>query len=112
MSQRSLLHALFVLVLLLTQQLGVAPGIAHWQGARDAGSQAGGAGHGQKSTSHALTEVCDECLAFAQIGPPLAYAGTGMHYPALHASFPRPARVHAVTGRTIRAYHAQGPPQA
>ena len=99
-----------MLMLLLTQQLGIAHGISHWSGSRDA-VQARDAGTRQPVKSMALEKACVDCLAFAQIG-------TGMTMPDHQRQFdtvcgacrPLPVTQDACR-RTVCAFQAQAPPQ-
>lgn len=93
------LHALLAAVLLFAQQIGMAHMVAH------------GSGHG-RAHSHSEgvpTQVCDECLAFAQVEPaPVAV-------PVLFAGHSRLAADPAVRWRSttppfLNAFRSRVPP--
>jgi hypothetical protein len=75
------------LLLVLSQQMGIAHALSHWSGNGAGGgtAQAARAGERQVSASKslALDQSCEQCLAFAQIGSAL---DTPVHcFPATRA---------------------------
>lgn len=98
--RQTLLPALLALLLLMTQQMGLAHAVSHLSNPQ---------GSSQKKQLP-IEQVCDQCLAFAQIGSAL----TG------HASLPAADVPHTlvidanltqiIVFRTVCVFHSRAPP--
>ena len=99
------------LLLVLSQQMGIAHALSHWSGNGNGRVSAStGERQGRVAKSLALDQSCEQCLAFAQIGSAL---DTAIH------SFPatRAGAVAVVAGtetsfcrRTVCVFHSRAPP--
>ncbi|MDC8756694.1 hypothetical protein [Janthinobacterium fluminis] len=106
---RSLAFALLSLLLVLSQQMGIAHGMSHWSESR--GAEPGEQQEQRRpGKSLAPDQSCAQCLAFAQIGSAL---GTPCYsFPATHAAAPqtitRPTP--AACLRTVCVFLSRAPP--
>ncbi|XLZ71581.1 hypothetical protein ABT364_06340 [Massilia sp. SR12] len=113
-ANRHILHALLALLLVLSQQLGMAHAVSHWSDYRQGSEQqeAGDAGESGLSAGLALDHNCSQCAAFASLAS--AIDTPSFTFPAVAYAAPQggvaPALPHGV--RTARAYDSRAPPLA
>lgn len=67
-ARRPIVYVLLSLLLVLSQQMGIAHALTHWSTQRAALTAAERSEAGPSKTLAALDQSCDQCLAFAQIG--------------------------------------------
>lgn len=102
------------LLLVLSQQMGIAHALSHWSGNGNGGARVSSVSKGERQVragkSLALDQSCEQCLAFAQIGSAL---DTAFHsFPATRTN------ATAVAGgvetsfhpRTVCVFHSRAPP--
>jgi hypothetical protein len=99
------------LLLVLSQQMGIAHALSHWSAGGGA-AQTARAGERQASASKslALDQGCNQCLAFAQIGSAL---DTPVHsFPAMrsHAVAVFGGTEQSCCRRTVCVFHSRAPP--
>lgn len=116
MYRRRLLHACLALLLLLTQQLGVAHVYSHWGGAEPLSGLAAAELSDEEQAEHrkriAVDKVCAECMSVAQMAAAattapltLALSTLGAGPVALLVTLP-------ACERTVCVFHSRAPPLA
>jgi len=111
-ANRHFLHVLLALLLVLSQQLGMAHAVSHWSDFRHGGEQQQAAdvdGNGL-SAGLALDHNCSQCAAFASLAT--AIHTPSFTFPAVDYSAPQAGVVlPQLDGtRTARAYDSRAPP--
>jgi hypothetical protein len=112
-ANRHILNALLALLLVLSQQLGMAHAVSHWSDYRHGSEQqAIGSGETALSPGLALDHNCSQCAAFASLAS--AIHTPSFSFPAVAYSAPYAAAVshapHCAAG--ARAYDSRAPPLA
>ncbi len=111
-ANRQFLHVLLALLLVLSQQLGMAHAVSHWSDFRQGSElqKAADADGNGLSAGLALDHNCSQCAAFASLA-------TAIHTPnftflAVDYSAPQAgvALQQLHTARTARAYDSRAPP--
>lgn len=105
---------MLALLLVLSQQLGMAHAVSHWSDYRhgseqqqlDDGSESG------RSAGLALDHNCSQCAAFASLAS--AIHTPAYTFPSIEYSAPQAGADHALPhgARTVRAYDSRAPPLA
>jgi hypothetical protein len=103
------MYVLLSLLLVLSQQMGIAHGLTHWPQRDQAGQRQDGR---QAPKPLASEQGCAQCLAFAQIGsaldaPRRTILATPAAAPALAGVSARPA-----CRRTVCVFQSRAPPAA
>jgi len=111
-ANRHFLHVLLALLLVLSQQLGMAHAVSHWSDFRHGGEQQQATdvdGNGL-SAGLALDHNCSQCAAFASLAT--AIHTPSFTFPAVDYSAPQAGVVlPQLDGtRTARAYDSRAPP--
>lgn len=100
--RQPLLHALLVLLLIISQQFGFAHAVSHLSDP---------ARHGNAHHKHLPSEhSCPQCLSFAQLGsalPPLVFR---LPVAANPEASPESRLSYSVHTRTISAFRSRAPP--
>lgn len=113
-ANRHILHVLLALLLVLSQQLGMAHAVSHWSDYRQGSEQqqAGDAGEGSLSAGLALDHNCSQCAAFASLAS--AIHTPSFTFPSVEYTAPQVGVALAVPhgARTARAYDSRAPPLA
>jgi hypothetical protein len=111
-ANRHILHVLLALLLVLSQQLGMAHAVSHWSDFRQGTQQVqGGDGaDGGLSAGLALDHNCSQCAAFAQLAsaihtPSFTFPSIDYRAPQADSVMPEPEGV-----RGARAYNPRAPP--
>lgn len=110
-ARRPIFHALLALLLVLSQQLGLAHAVSHWSGYRQGMEQVQDS-DGGVNAGLALDHNCSQCLAFAQLAsaiytPEFTFPTVAFVAPlATAADSPAPGR------RNLRPYDSRAPPLA
>lgn len=109
-ARRAIVYLLLSLLLVLSQQMGIAHALTHWSSQRTALTAGATSDAAPSKTGAAVDQSCDQCLAFAQIGTAV---DTGFYsFPlsrdnatAVYATVaPQPCR------RTVCVFHSRAPP--
>ncbi len=108
MLRRSIVHALLSLLLLLSQQMGIAHGMSHWTGSGPNRAQL--SEQGAATPGLALDQVCDQCLAFAQIGSALGSTDFSFFTPEHTQSHLPDVSAQSICRRTVCAFRSRAPP--
>ncbi len=99
--RRPIIHVLLALLLLFSQQMRVAHAVSHW-------------GDFQRdSTEHQQTpaeKICDQCLAFAQIGSAIHSHALSFASFAMHAGAQPDPLTQSCVSRTACVYLSRAPP--
>lgn len=116
MYRRRLVHACLALLLLLTQQLGVAHVYSHWGGAEPlSGLVAADLSDEEQAEQRkrvAVDKVCAECLSVAQMAAAVPTAPLTLALSALGAGpVALPVTLPACE-RTVRVFDSRAPPLA
>jgi len=111
---RHFLHVLLAVLLVLSQQLGMAHAVSHWSDFRHSSEQQQASdvdGNGI-SAGLALDHNCSECAAFASLAS--AIHTPSFTFPSLDYSAPQAgiALPQLTDARTARAYDSRAPPLA
>lgn len=113
-ANRHILHALLALLLVLSQQLGMAHAVSHWSDYRGGTEQVEGSdgADGGLSAGLALDHNCSQCAAFAELAsaihtPSFSFRSLDYSAPQAGAALPQPDGV-----RAARAYDSRAPPLA
>lgn len=93
--------ALLALVLLLSQQMGYAHDISHLSDTSRNTSQ---------NKQLPAEQVCDQCLAFAQIGAALTSQPVGFFADRIPGAAPLVGLTQIVAPRTVCVFHSRAPP--
>ena len=113
-SNRYILHVLLPMLLVLSQQLGMAHAVSHWSDIRHGSEQqqATDVDSNGLSAGLALDHNCSQCAAFASLAT--AIHTSSFTFPAVDYSAPQLGAVlHQLPGaRTARAYDSRAPPLA
>ncbi|WP_374581025.1 hypothetical protein [Pseudoduganella sp.] len=113
-ANRHILHVLLALLLVLSQQLGMAHAVSHWSDYRHGSEQqqAVDGGEGGLSAGLALDHNCSQCAAFASLAS--AIHTPSFTFPSLEYTAPQAgvALAAAHAGRSVRAYDSRAPPLA
>ena len=113
-ANRHFLHVLLAVLLVLSQQLGMAHAVSHWSDFRHGSEQQQLAdidGNGL-SAGLALDHNCSQCAAFASVATAIhtpSFTFPSVDYNAPQAGVPLP-QLHGA--RTARAYDSRAPPLA
>lgn len=111
-ANRQLLHVLLALLLVLSQQLGMAHAISHWSDFRHGSEQQQASdtdGNGL-SAGLALDHNCSQCAAFASLATAIhtpSFTFQSVDYNAPQAGITLPQLEGT---RTARAYDSRAPP--
>jgi hypothetical protein len=111
--RRDLVHLLFALLLVLSQQMGISHAVSHLSSVRLVAEQVQGPGQdadGSASTALALDQNCSQCLAFAQIAS--AIDTPFYSFPALlqGASLELAFATPQACQRTVCVFRSRAPP--
>jgi hypothetical protein len=113
-ANRHFLHVLLAVLLVLSQQLGMAHAVSHWSDFRNGGAQqqATDSGDGAVSAGLALDHNCSQCAAFASLAsaihtPSFTFPAVGYSAPQAGVALPQ---LHGA--RLARAYDSRAPPLA
>lgn len=113
-ANRHLLHVLLGVLLVLSQQLGMAHAVSHWSDFRRSSEQqqATDADGNGISAGLALDHSCSECAAFASLAS--AIHTPSFTFPSVDYSAPEAgvALLQLNDARTARAYNSRAPPLA
>ncbi|QYF93200.1 hypothetical protein KY495_21345 [Massilia sp. PAMC28688] len=115
MTRHALFRVLLSLLLLASQHMATAHVLSHWSGSIERSAQAHSGSESAapgSATALALDQSCHQCLAFAQLGGPLATPYFAFPLPACGSLPVFGAEVAAAHARTILAFHSRGPPHA
>jgi len=109
---RHFLHVLLAVLLVLSQQLGMAHAVSHWSDFRHSSEQQQASdvdGNGI-SAGLALDHNCSECAAFASLAS--AIHTPSFTFPSVDYSAPQAgvALLQPTGARTARAYDSRAPP--
>jgi len=113
-ANRHFLHVLLAVLLVLSQQLGMAHAVSHWSDFRHGSEQQQATdvdGNGL-SAGLALDHNCSQCAAFASLATAIhtpSFTFPSVDYSAPQAGVALP-QLHS--GRTARAYDSRAPPLA
>ncbi|MCE3262457.1 MAG: hypothetical protein K0R43_1536 [Pseudoduganella sp.] len=110
-ANRHLFHVFLALLLVLSQQLGMAHAVSHWSDFRHGGEQQALSGNEPGlSAGLALDHNCSQCAAFAS----LANAVGTPHHAVLALDYTAPQAGAALAqphgARSARAYDSRAPP--
>ncbi len=113
-ANRHFLHVLLAMLLVLSQQLGMAHAVSHWSDFRHGSEQQQATdvdGNGL-SAGLALDHNCSQCAAFASLAtaihtPSFTFPSVDYNAPQGGVALPQ---LHS--GRTARAYDSRAPPLA
>ncbi|MGZ3159533.1 MAG: hypothetical protein ACXU7D_09230 [Burkholderiaceae bacterium] len=98
---RQILPVLLAFLLLVSQQMGYAHTVSHLSD---------GSRHSQQNKQLPIEQVCDQCLAFAQIGSAL----TSHAFLVFADAAPSPVSLShtapILVPRTVCAFHSRAPP--
>jgi hypothetical protein len=113
-ANRHILHVVLALLLVLSQQLGMAHAVSHWSDYRQGQEQLqerDGA-DGILSAGLALDHNCSQCAAFAQLAT--AIHTPSFTFPAIESRAPQALAVSSPPARApaARAYDSRAPPLA
>ena len=113
-ANRHFLHVLLAVLLVLSQQLGMAHAVSHWSDFRNGSEQqlAADSGDSGVSAGLALDHNCSQCAAFASLAT--AIHTPSFTFPAVDYSAPQAgvALPQLLGARTARAYDSRAPPLA
>ncbi|WP_342118700.1 hypothetical protein [Pseudoduganella sp. OTU4001] len=111
-ANRYILNVLLALLLVLSQQLGMAHAVSHWSDYRHGSEQqqAVDGSEGGLSAGLALDHNCSQCAAFASLAS--AIHTPSYTFPTLEYSAPQAGVVPSLphSSRTARAYDSRAPP--
>jgi hypothetical protein len=99
-TDRTIHAVLLALLLLLSQQMGMAHAVTHWSGKPDSRSE----------QPIPLDKACDQCLAFAAIGSALTAKGWVAPLPAMAANVFTVTAGEPYFPIILRAFHSRAPP--
>ena len=112
-ANRNLLHVLLAVLLVLSQQLGMAHAVSHWSDFRSASEQQATDVDGSGlSAGLALDHNCSQCAAFASLASAIhtpSFTFPSVDYSAPQAGVALPQLADA---RGARAYDSRAPPLA
>jgi hypothetical protein len=100
--RRSVRHVLLSLLLLLSQQMGIAHAVSHLSDARQQTSQ---------DKQLPVEQTCEQCLAYAQIGSGLTSAAVLPLVQAVVSLVIDNALTQYFSPRTVYAFQSRAPPQ-
>jgi hypothetical protein len=98
---RHILPALLALLLLLTQQMGYTHAVSHLSD---------GSHRTQQNKQLPIEQVCDQCLAFAQIGSAMTSHALLVLADAAPNPITLPLPTHILVPRTVCVFHSRAPP--
>lgn len=111
------MHVLLALLLVLSQQLGMAHAVSHWSDFRHGSEQQQAldvtdAADGGLSAGMALDHNCSQCAAFASLAS--AIDTPSFSFPAVEFNAPQAGVAAALphSARPARAYDSRAPPLA
>ena len=100
--RRSIQHVLLSLLLLLSQQMGVAHAVSHLSDVRQQTSQ---------NKQLPVEQMCEQCLAYAQIGSALTSAAVLPVVQIAASVVVDGATAQYFSLRTVYAFQSRAPPQ-
>lgn len=100
--RRSIQHGLLALLLLLSQQMGIAHAVSHLSDASHKTSQ---------NKQLPIEQTCGQCLAYAQIGSALTGPSVLPLVQAAPALVIDTVLPQHFSPRTVFAFHSRAPPQ-
>lgn len=113
-ANRHFLHVLLALLLVLSQQLGMAHAVSHWSDFRHSSEpqQLTDVDGNGLSAGLALDHNCSQCAAFASLAT--AIHSPSFTFPSVDYSAPQAgvALQHLHSARAARAYDSRAPPLA
>jgi hypothetical protein len=110
MTRRSVIRVLLSLLLLISQQMAFSHVIGHWSGPRSAGLGQLHTGHDSASKALAKHQVCDQCLAFAQIASAVGHTPRSFAPPGLVPGAIACGEDRTVHARAPCAFRSRAPP--
>lgn len=114
-TKRQIVYALLSLLLVLSQQLGMAHAISHWSDYRQSGERVlqfeAGAEQGGNA-GLALDHNCSQCAAFAQLASALPTQDSAFPVVAYGATFVAAAPAQPQQAPSARPYDSRAPPLA
>jgi hypothetical protein len=111
MTRRSVIRVLLSLLLLVSQQMAMSHVIAHWNGQRIASAQQQEASRDDGvSKAFAKDQLCDQCLAFAQIASAVGSNTRSFAPPAPATGAVACAAWRSAPARSVCPFQSRAPP--
>jgi hypothetical protein len=110
MTRRSMIRVLLSLLLLVSQQMAMSHVITHWSSQRVAAVEQARAADDGVSKAFAKDQLCDQCLAFAQIASAVGSETRSFAPPPNAAGAVTFAAEHRAPVRSNFPFHSRAPP--
>lgn len=114
-AKRQIVYALLSLLLVLSQQLGMAHAISHWSDYRQSGEQVQQLESGAEKAGNAglaLDHNCSQCAVFAQLASALPTRDAAFPAIAYGETFAAAAAAQPQAAPSARPYDSRAPPLA
>jgi hypothetical protein len=109
-ARRPIVYVLLSLLLVLSQQMGIAHALTHWSSQRTALTAGERTEAAPSKSLAALDQSCDQCLAFAQIGTAVDTASYSFPITRDNATAVDPVATPELCQRTICVFRSRAPP--
>lgn len=110
MTRRSLIRVMLSLLLLLSQQMALSHTISHWTGRLAAASAVKHQRDNAASKAPAADQVCEQCLAFAQIASAIGSSQRTFALPEMASSAVADSAGVGRCGSTVCPFQSRAPP--